>query len=117
MYYFILVFHPILCGCIIIESPNPLNITTFSRIKDTLHVASDHTFGILFKPDEYSVGDLMHGRAPGQYLRGKDRIRGVVSAMRQHLKKANYHNFPDLMAAFRHYDLVSTFFCNGCIMI
>jgi len=73
-------------------------------IKDTLNVPSDHTFGILIKPDQYGAGDLMHGRARGDYLRGKDRIRGVIGAMRQHLKKANYHNFSDLLSAFRFYD-------------
>ena len=49
----------------------------------------------------------MHGRAPSDYLRGKDRIRGVIAAMRQHLKKANYHNFGDLLSAFKYYDKVS----------
>lgn len=73
-------------------------------IKETLRVPPDHTFGILVKPDEYGAGDLMHMRGPGQYLRGKDRQRGVLAAIRQHLKKANYHNFQDLLSAFKHYD-------------
>ena len=79
----------------------------FRRIKDTLNVSSDHTFGILVKPDEYGAGDLMHGRGPQSYLRGKDRERGLIGAMRQHLKKQNYHNFQDLMSAFKYYDKVS----------
>lgn len=73
-------------------------------IKDTLKVGPDHAFGILVKPDEYGAGDLMHQRAPGEYLRGKDRQRGVLAAIRQHLKKANYHNFDDLVQAFQFYD-------------
>ncbi|CAC5414683.1 EF-hand domain-containing family member B [Mytilus coruscus] len=73
-------------------------------IKDTLKVGPDHTYGILAKPDEYGAGDLMHGRAPADYLRGKDRQRGVLAAIRQHLKKANFHNFTDLVHAFRYYD-------------
>ena len=73
-------------------------------IKDTLNVKPDHTFGILVKPDEYGVGDLLHERGPGTYLRGKDRQRGVLAAVRHHLKKANYHNFQDLLSAFRYYD-------------
>lgn len=73
-------------------------------IKDTLRVPADHTFGILMKPDEYGAGDLLHMRGPGQYLRGRDRQRGVIAAVRQHLKKANYHNFHDLNTAFKHYD-------------
>lgn len=48
----------------------------------------------------------MHGRAPSEYLRGKERQRGILAAIRQHLKKANYHNFNDLLHAFRHYDKV-----------
>ena len=82
----------------------------FSSLKDTLTVGADHTFGILIKPDEYGVGDLLHQRAPGNYLRGKERIRGVVASIRQHLKKANFHNFNDLLSAFRFYDKVGVQF-------
>ena len=60
----------------------------------------------MVKPDEYGAGDLIHMRDTGDYLRGKDRQRGIVAAVRQHLKKANYHNFQDLRAAFQHYDKV-----------
>ncbi|XP_071502668.1 EF-hand domain-containing family member B-like [Diadema antillarum] len=73
-------------------------------IKETLTVPPDHSYGILLKPDEYGAGDLIHGRYPGSYLRGKDRERGLVAAIRQQLKKANYHNFNNLQAAFNHYD-------------
>ncbi|XP_038047870.1 EF-hand domain-containing family member B-like [Patiria miniata] len=73
-------------------------------IKETLRVPPDHTFGILIKPDEFGAGDLMHGRSQESYLRGKDRDRGLLAAIRQQLKKANYHNFNDLQAAFNHYD-------------
>ena len=38
-----------------------------NRIKDTMNVGADHTFGIMIKPDVYGVGDLMHNRAPGRY--------------------------------------------------
>lgn len=73
-------------------------------IKDTLRVPPDHTFGVMVKPDEYGAGDLIHMRVPSNYLRGQDRERGVLAAVRQHLKKANYHNFHDLRAAFEYYD-------------
>lgn len=73
-------------------------------IKDTLKVGPDHTFGMLHKPDVYGVGDLLHSRVPREYLRGRDQQRGLVAAMRQHLKKMNYHNFPDLVRAFQFYD-------------
>ncbi|KAG8139171.1 hypothetical protein E2320_001949 [Naja naja] len=78
-------------------------------IADTLNVPPDHTFGILIRPEEYgkhknSVGDLLHNRLPSEYLKGKDRERAVFTAIRQNLKKANYHNFDTLLHAFRHYD-------------
>uniref|UniRef100_A0A8D0C6I3 EF-hand domain family member B n=1 Tax=Salvator merianae TaxID=96440 RepID=A0A8D0C6I3_SALMN len=75
-------------------------------IADTLNVPPDHTFGILIHPEEYGVGDLLHYRLPSEFLRGKDRERAVFTAIRQHLKKANYHNFETLLEAFRHYDKV-----------
>uniref|UniRef100_A0A8C7E4R8 EF-hand domain family member B n=1 Tax=Naja naja TaxID=35670 RepID=A0A8C7E4R8_NAJNA len=73
-------------------------------IADTLNVPPDHTFGILIRPEEYGVGDLLHNRLPSEYLKGKDRERAVFTAIRQNLKKANYHNFDTLLHAFRHYD-------------
>ncbi|VDI52398.1 Hypothetical predicted protein [Mytilus galloprovincialis] len=86
------------------ERSQPILGQVHDPIKDTLKVGPDHTYGILAKPDEYGAGDLMHGRAPSNYLRGKDRQRGVLAAIRQHLKKANFHNFTDLVHAFRYYD-------------
>jgi len=80
-------------------------------------VPPDHTFGIMVKPDEYGAGDLLHMRGPGQFLRGKDRQRGVLAAIRQHLKKANYHNFQDLLAAFKHYDKVIVLFSSLSLII
>ena len=106
-----------------------------------MNVGPDHTFGILIKPDGYGVGDLLHSRAPGTYLRGKvsssstlfssdfhhyrfknihdaninvlkyfscfqDRMRGIAASIRQNLKKANFHNFENILQAFRHYDKV-----------
>ncbi|XP_039593447.1 EF-hand domain-containing family member B [Polypterus senegalus] len=73
-------------------------------IADTMNVSPDHTFGILLRPDEYGVGDLLHYTPALQFLRGKDRQRAVLAAIRQHLKKVNFHNFSTLLDAFRHYD-------------
>jgi len=73
-------------------------------IKETMKVDDDHTFGIMVQPDEYGAGDLIHMRDAGEYLRGRERQRGVLQAIRQHLKKANYHNFQDLNSAFQYYD-------------
>ena len=81
--------------------------TVHDPIKETMKVSEDHTYGILVRPDEYGAGDLIHNRVPTAFLRGKDRERGVLAAIRQHLKKANYHNFHDLNAAFKYYDKVS----------
>lgn len=53
------------------------------------------------------VGDLLHCRVPCEFLRGKDRERAVLTAVRQSLKSANYENFDVLLEAFRHYDKVS----------
>lgn len=72
--------------------------------KETRHVSEDHTYGIMLRPDEYGAGDLVHQRSPDGYLRGRDRERSVLHAIRQHLKKCNYHNFNDLSHAFKFYD-------------
>uniref|UniRef100_A0A8C8RSP0 EF-hand domain family member B n=1 Tax=Pelusios castaneus TaxID=367368 RepID=A0A8C8RSP0_9SAUR len=73
-------------------------------IAETMNVPPDHTFGMFLRPDEFGVGDLLHNRVPSEFLRGKDRERAVFTAIRQNLKKANYHNFSTLLEAFRHYD-------------
>uniref|UniRef100_A0A8D0G8J2 EF-hand domain family member B n=1 Tax=Sphenodon punctatus TaxID=8508 RepID=A0A8D0G8J2_SPHPU len=73
-------------------------------IVETMNVPPDHTFGMRLRPDEFGVGDLLHYRLPSEFLRGKDRERAVFTAIRQNLKKANYHNFGTLLDAFRHYD-------------
>ncbi|XP_047926190.2 EF-hand domain-containing family member B isoform X1 [Anser cygnoides] len=73
-------------------------------IAETMNVPPGHTFGMLLRPDECGVGDLLHCRAPSEFLRGKDRERAVLAAVRQSLKKANYENFDMLLEAFRHYD-------------
>jgi len=73
-------------------------------IKSTLNIDHDHTHGIMVQPDDYGAGDLIHMRKTTSFLRGRDRQRGILAAVRQHLKKANYHNFADLKAAFSYYD-------------
>ncbi|XP_075067366.1 EF-hand domain-containing family member B [Mixophyes fleayi] len=73
-------------------------------IADTMKVPADHTFGIFLQTEKYGVGDLLHNRAPKDFLRGKDRHRAILAAAQQHLKKANHCNFDSLLEAFRHYD-------------
>jgi len=86
------------------ERTQPQLGRTLDPNKDTRNIPDDHTFGIMLRPDEYGAGDLLHGRSPDAYLRGKDRERSVLHAIRQHLKKSNYHNFDNLAQAFAFYD-------------
>ncbi|XP_049902222.1 EF-hand domain-containing family member B isoform X1 [Epinephelus moara] len=72
--------------------------------KNTLNVPPDHTFGVALPLDEFGVGDIIHSTEPGQYVRGRDQQRSLVNAVRHHLKKINFHNFPSLLQAFKHYD-------------
>ncbi|XP_006635882.2 EF-hand domain-containing family member B [Lepisosteus oculatus] len=73
-------------------------------IADTMNVPLNHTYGIMVRPDEFGVGYLLHHTASLDFLRGKDRKIAILNAVRQHLKKANFHNFSSLLEAFRHYD-------------
>lgn len=81
-----------------------LTIQVHDPIKDTLIVPDDHSFGVFIKPDEYGAGDLIHMRNSENILRGKDYDRGKLAFVRQQLKKANFHNFHSLKAAFEFYD-------------
>ncbi|XP_035527590.1 EF-hand domain-containing family member B [Morone saxatilis] len=71
---------------------------------NTLNVPPDRTFGILLTADKFGVGEVIHSTEPGQYVRGRDRQRSLVNAVQHHLKKVNFHHFPSLLKAFRHYD-------------
>ena len=85
-------------------------------IKETLKVDSDHTYGIMVTPDEFGAGDLIHMRDATNFLRGRDRQRGILAAVRQNLKKANYQNFRDLKEAFAFYDKVGIhFICSNIV--
>ncbi|XP_042346837.1 EF-hand domain-containing family member B [Plectropomus leopardus] len=77
---------------------------TNSVRKNTLNVPADHSFGIVLPPDEFGVGDIIHSTEPGKFARGRDRQRSLVNAVRHHLKKINFCNFPSLLQAFKHYD-------------
>lgn len=76
-----------------------------------MNVPPDHTFGALHKPDPYGAGDVIHNRKMNNILKGKENQRAVVAAIRQQLKKLNYHHFNNLLEAFRFYDQV----CN-CVL-
>lgn len=64
--------------------------------------------GRLFSSSSLGADDLIYNRLPGEYLRGKDRQRAMIAAVRHHLKRVNYQNFDTLLAAFRHYDKASS---------
>ncbi|XP_068179079.1 EF-hand domain-containing family member B isoform X2 [Antennarius striatus] len=70
----------------------------------TLNILPDHPFGILLPPDEFGAGDIIHSAGPGRYMRGRERHQSRVNLVQHHLKQMNFHNFPSLLQAFRHYD-------------
>ncbi|XP_037985473.1 EF-hand domain-containing family member B isoform X1 [Motacilla alba alba] len=86
------------------EKYQPLVGKVFDPIAETMNVPPDHTFGLVVPPDEYDVHDLLHVRVPCEFLRGKDRERVILIAVRESLKKANYRNFDVLLEALRHFD-------------
>ncbi|KAF7691998.1 EF-hand domain-containing family member B isoform X2 [Silurus meridionalis] len=73
-------------------------------IADTMGVPADHTFGAPPRPDDFGAADALHSTPPLEHRKGQDRSSTLVSAVRQHLKKANFQNFNSLLQAFRHYD-------------
>ncbi|NXC92543.1 EFHB protein, partial [Certhia familiaris] len=86
------------------EKYQPLVGKALDPIAETMNVPPDHTFGLMIPPDEYDVHDLLHLWVPCEFLRGKDRERVILIAVRQSLKKANYENFDVLLEALRHFD-------------
>ncbi|XP_063265193.1 EF-hand domain-containing family member B isoform X2 [Prinia subflava] len=79
-------------------------VLDLDSIAETMNVPPDHTFGLVIPPGEYDVHDLLHIRVPCEFLRGKDRERVVLIAVRQSLKKAKYENFDVLLEALKHFD-------------
>uniref|UniRef100_A0A3Q2P5C9 EF-hand domain family member B n=1 Tax=Fundulus heteroclitus TaxID=8078 RepID=A0A3Q2P5C9_FUNHE len=74
------------------------------RGRNALPVPPEHTFGVSVPADQYGAGEIIHSAEPGEFVRGVDWQRSLVNAVRHLLKKANFHHFPTLMKAFRHYD-------------
>ncbi|TRY95977.1 hypothetical protein DNTS_005874, partial [Danionella cerebrum] len=73
-------------------------------IAETLNVSRDHTFGVLTKPESFGVVDLLQQTPPGEYVKGKDRQRALLSAIQHKLKMYNYQKFNSLLEAFQFYD-------------
>ncbi|XP_005744137.1 EF-hand domain-containing family member B [Pundamilia nyererei] len=90
---------------------------TIVKREKTLPVPPDHTFGMVLPPDDFGIGELIYSTGPRQYTRGPDRQRSLVNAVRHHLKKVNFENFPSLLKAFRHYDKIATIFRNAGVNI
>ncbi|XP_039973990.1 EF-hand domain-containing family member B [Xiphias gladius] len=86
------------------EKMEPQSAKVNKMRRNLLNVPPDHTFGMLLPVDEFGVGDIIHSTEPGQNVRGRDRQRSLVNAVQHQLKKINFHNFPSLLRAFRHYD-------------
>nr|XP_030120822.1 EF-hand domain-containing family member B isoform X4 [Taeniopygia guttata] len=86
------------------EKYQPLVGKALDPIAETMNVPPDHTFGLVTSPDEYDVHDLLHVRVPCEFLRGKDRERVILIAVRESLKKADYRNFDVLLEALKHFD-------------
>ncbi|NXH93115.1 EFHB protein, partial [Edolisoma coerulescens] len=85
------------------EKYQPLVGKAFDPIAETMNVPPDHTFGLIIPPDD-DVHGLLHVRVPCEFLRGKDRERVILIAVRESLKKANYENFDVLLEALKHFD-------------
>ncbi|NXA76216.1 EFHB protein, partial [Thryothorus ludovicianus] len=73
-------------------------------VAETMNVPPDHTFGLMTRPDEYDVLELLRVRTPWELFSGKDRERAILTEVRRSLKKANFENFDVLLEAFRHFD-------------
>jgi len=86
-------------------------VWSVDRIRDTLNVPLDHAFGYCPPPEKYSVGELIHMRPEGRWLRGRNVDRSALAVIRNHLKKANYQAFDNLLHAFKFYDKVLNITC------
>ncbi|XP_023658401.1 EF-hand domain-containing family member B isoform X2 [Paramormyrops kingsleyae] len=73
-------------------------------IAETLIVPENHTFGILSSSDKFGVGDILYQGLPEGGLRGTNKRRSLVIAVRQHLKRDRFHSFTPLLQAFKHFD-------------
>ena len=69
-------------------------------------VPLNHSFGYCPPPEPYGVGDLLHTRPDSRLLRGRNVDRSAIAVIRNHLKKANFHSFDNLLQAFQFYDKV-----------
>ena len=76
-------------------------------MRDTMNVPLNHTFGKPIPWEPYGVGDLLHMRRADRFLRGRQHHRSLIAVVRNHLKKANFQSFDNLLQAFKFYDKVT----------
>ncbi|XP_064389897.1 EF-hand domain-containing family member B-like isoform X2 [Halichondria panicea] len=74
-------------------------------LAETLKVDKDHTFGTIVKPDNLSAGALMHTNGPSTYEQSSVFNSGLLSSVRNILKKNNFCNFDGLLRALLYTDL------------
>ena len=77
------------------------------RNKETRFLGPEHTFGLLDTSDPFGAADIVHGRSLDRTLKGKDRPRAFVAALRSHLCGFNHTKFKSLVEAFKFYDRVN----------
>ncbi|CAB1438977.1 unnamed protein product [Pleuronectes platessa] len=87
---------------------NPKTVWTRSGDKDRMQPNSDKANKIHQTASCLLLSQVLERsstpREPGQYVRIPGRQHSLVSAVRIHLKRLNFQNFPSLLQAFRHYD-------------
>ncbi|XP_077431631.1 EF-hand domain-containing family member B isoform X2 [Vanacampus margaritifer] len=73
---------------------------------NNIELPPDHTFGLIIPQDKFNVADLIHSpkQPADKRVRAGERQRCLAIAVRNGLKRINWHNFPSLLQAFRHYD-------------
>jgi len=57
------------------------------------------------------MAELIHMRPESRFLRARSVDRSLVALVRNHLKKANFQSFDNLLHAFKFYDKVVDINC------
>lgn len=71
---------------------------------ETLLVPKSHTFGVAIKPDDFGAGQLLHSEAPSVYLQCWRFDKGVLSSIRNKLKKEKFTGFEALLNGLKYLD-------------
>ena len=76
------------------------------RNKETRFLGTDHIFGLTNNTDQFGAADIIHSRVGDKVLKGKERERAYIAALRSHLCGYNHTKFKTLVDAFKFYDKV-----------